>query len=69
MAARHQLEIEISPSGDVQVRVKGAQGKQCLKYVELLASVGKVKDQQLTSDYYEPEPVVQITDETKTRLA
>ncbi len=68
MAQRHQLEIEISPSGDVQVRVKGAKGKQCLKYVELLASVGTVRDKQMTSEYYEPEPTVRITDETKTRL-
>lgn len=68
MAAKHELEIEIAPTGEVQVRVKGAKGKQCLSYVELLNSMGEIKEQQLTSEYYEPEPGVSIVDQTRTRL-
>jgi hypothetical protein len=66
--ARHELEIEISTSGEINVHVKGAKGKQCLKYVELLGKLGKVKEQKLTGEYYEPGPTVQITDQTHTRV-
>ena len=68
MAARHELEIEISASGEVQVRVKGAKGKQCLNYVELFTQMGQVGDQKLTGEFYEPEPKVEITDQTRTRF-
>ena len=59
--AQHDVEIEISKSGEVTVHVKGAKGKACLAYAEWLTEViGKVKDQQLTSEYYEPEEQTQI---------
>lgn len=55
----HNIEIEIRPDGEVKVHIKGAKGKQCMKYVEFLKSiVGPVKSQQLTHEYYEPEPRV-----------
>ncbi|HPC96771.1 MAG TPA: DUF2997 domain-containing protein [Sedimentisphaerales bacterium] len=54
--AQHEVEISISKTGDVRVHVKGAKGKACTAYAKWLAEiVGKVKDQQLTSEYYEPE--------------
>ena len=54
--AQHELEIEISVTGEVKVNVKGAKGKACLEYAEWMAQVvGQIKDQQLTSEYYEPE--------------
>lgn len=68
MAAKHELEIEIGPTGDVQVHVKGAKGKQCLNYVELFSQMGQVKDQQLTGEFYEPEGKVGIIDQMKTRF-
>ncbi len=67
MAAKHELEIEITADGKMEVRVKGAKGKRCLDYVQVLGSVGKVTDQQLTSEFYEPEPGVFITDQTHTK--
>ena len=67
MATKHELEVEISANGKVEVRVKGAKGKRCLDYVQLFNTVGKVGEQQLTSEYYEPEPGVFITDQTRTR--
>ncbi len=67
MATKHELEIEISASGKVDVRVKGAKGKKCLDYVQLFNNVGRVSDQQLTSEYYEPEPGVFIVDHTEAR--
>ena len=54
--AQHEVEIEITKQGEVKVHIKGAKGKACLEYAQWLTElVGKVKDQQLTSEYYEPE--------------
>ncbi|OHB75290.1 MAG: hypothetical protein A2Z25_12810 [Planctomycetes bacterium RBG_16_55_9] len=59
--AQHDVEITISKSGEVKVHVKGVKGKGCLEYAEWLAEVvGKVKDRQLTSEYYEPETKAKI---------
>ncbi len=67
--AQHEVEITISRTGEVKVHVKGAKGKACLEYSKWLAKViGKVKDQQLTSEYYEPETKARIdlTQDLKT---
>lgn len=54
--AQHEIEITILKSGEVKVHVKGAKGKACMEYSKWLAKVvGTVKDQKLTSEYYEPE--------------
>lgn len=66
--AKHELQIEISPEGLVEVRVKGAKGKKCLNYVEVFQAMGKVSNQQLTGEYYEPDADVSIADHTQTRL-
>ncbi len=59
--AQHEVEITISKSGEVKVHVKGVKGKGCLEYSKWLAEiVGKVKDQQLTSEYYEPDTKARI---------
>ena len=67
--AQHEVEITISRTGEVKVHVKGAKGKACLEYAKWLTKViGKVKDQQLTSEYYEPETKARIdlTQDLKT---
>ena len=54
--AQHEVEITISKTGEVRVHVRGVKGKGCMAYAEWLSKiVGKVKDQKLTSEYYEPE--------------
>lgn len=59
--AQHELEITIDPNGQVKVHVKGAKGKACMEYAKWLTEViGKVKDQKLTSEYYEPETKARI---------
>lgn len=59
--AQHEVEITISKDGEVRVQVKGIKGKGCLGYAEWLTEVvGKVKDQKLTSEYYEPETKARI---------
>ncbi len=54
--AQHEVEIVISKTGQVKVHVKGVKGKGCLEYAQWLSKVvGKISDQKLTSEYYEPE--------------
>lgn len=53
--AQHEVEIFISKTGEVKVHVKGVKGKGCLEYAKWLTKViGKLKEQQLTNEYYEP---------------
>ena len=66
--AQHEVEITISKTGEVKVHIKGVKGKNCLAYSQWLAEVvGKVKDQQLTSEYYEPEVKAKIDLEQNLR--
>ncbi len=59
--AQHEVEINISKTGEVKVHIKGAKGKACLAYSEWLSKlIGKVKEQQYTSEYYEPETKARI---------
>ena len=59
--AQHEVEITIAKDGEVRVHVKGAKGKNCVAYAKWLAEIiGKVKNQQLTSEYYEPETKARI---------
>jgi hypothetical protein len=64
---QRDVEITITKTGEVKVHVKGIKGKACLKFATLLANaVGKVKTQQLTSEYYEPDEKTRI-DVTQTQ--
>lgn len=54
--ANHEVEIIITSDGQVKAHVKGAKGKACMEYAKWLESVvGRISNQQLTSEYYEPE--------------
>jgi hypothetical protein len=54
--AEHEVEIVISKDGEVRVHIKGVKGKGCMEYARWLTRiVGRVKDQKVTSEYYEPE--------------
>ena len=59
--AQHEAEITISKNGEVKIHIKGVKGKGCVEYARWLTEiVGKVKSQQLTSEYYEPETKARI---------
>jgi hypothetical protein len=59
--AQHEVDITISKTGEVKVHIKGAKGKSCMAYSKWLTEIiGKVKDQHLTSEYYEPETKARI---------
>jgi len=66
--AQHEVEITISKTGEVKVHIKGVKGKSCLAYSKWLTElIGKVKDQQLTSEFYEPEIKARIDVEQDLR--
>ena len=51
---KEELEIHISPEGQVTLDVKGRKGKACLETVDAFKKLlGPVKEQKLTSEYYE----------------
>lgn len=54
--AQHDIEITISKTGEVKVHIEGVKGKGCLEYAKWLSKIiGKVENQKMTSEYYEPE--------------
>ena len=54
MATKHEIEVVISPDGQVKLDVKGMKGPSCLPGVKKLAdAVGELKSQDLTSEFYE----------------
>jgi hypothetical protein len=66
--AQHEVEITISKSGEVKAHIKGVKGKACMAYAKWLAEVvGRINDQQLTSEYYEPDVKARINLEQDLR--
>jgi len=49
-----EVEIEISPTGQVMIRTFGIKGARCIDAAEFLARiVGQEESRELTSEYYE----------------
>jgi hypothetical protein len=58
--AKEELEIEISPTGQVTMRTIGIKGPKCLDYADLLVRiVGREESRELTSEYYEADAQIQ----------
>ncbi|HZS42578.1 MAG TPA: DUF2997 domain-containing protein [Polyangia bacterium] len=57
-AERKELEITISPDGEVSVQVKCIKGQSCVDETKFLEDAlgGKVESRELTPEYYE-QPV------------
>ena len=55
MSERKELEITISPDGEVSVQVKCIKGQSCVDETKFLEDAlgGKVESRELTSEYYE----------------
>lgn len=63
-----ELEIEISPTGQVTVRTVGIKGERCLDAAASIARlVGQEESRTLTSEYYEAEQSVQQTQSVQQR--
>lgn len=57
---QREFEITIGPGGTVDLHIKGYKGKGCLDAVKMFEKiVGEVKAQRETSEFYEPEELVQ----------
>ncbi len=51
-----EMEIIIDASGEVQIRIKGAHGNECLQFSEWIeAALGRVLTREWTREYYEKE--------------
>ncbi len=57
---QREFEVVIGPTGTVEVTVKGYKGKGCLAAVKIFEQVvGELKSEQKTSEFYEPDELVQ----------
>lgn len=53
MADRHELNIIISETGDVQIEVSGVKGPQCLKITEDIENaLGEIISREKKSEFY-----------------
>ena len=65
MAQKVELEVEISPDGEVSFTVKGLKGHGCMDLAKQLEeALGEVQEQTRTPEYYETQQVVQTTKRT-----
>ena len=63
---KHEIEVIITPQGDVQLVTHGIKGPKCLDVVKFLEeALGEVKSRRYTADYYEPD--VHITDQAQVK--
>lgn len=59
--AQREFNITIGADGSVEVHVKGYKGRSCTEAVKLFQQiVGEIKAEQKTSEFYEPEELVQF---------
>jgi hypothetical protein len=66
---KEELEILIDETGNIIMHVHGVKGKSCVKQAEEIANnVGRIINQSYTSEYYDPNQKVGITDSTQTRI-
>lgn len=62
MASKVEIEIEIGPTGEVKLEVKGAKGHGCLDLSKLFEeAVGEVTEQKRTAEYFQAAAVQQTT--------
>ena len=58
---QREFDITIEPDGTVELYVKGFKGKRCLEMAKVFEElVGEMSSQRETSEFYEPDQVVQI---------
>jgi invasion protein IalB len=56
-----EFDINIGADGMVELHVKGIKGKGCLEVVKLFEQiVGELREEQKTSEFYEPEEQVRF---------
>ena len=67
MSERKELEITITPDGEVQVLVKCVKGASCVEETKFLEEAlgNTVESRELTDEYYEQPQGVTQTQKTK----
>ncbi|HNY10583.1 MAG TPA: DUF2997 domain-containing protein [Candidatus Wallbacteria bacterium] len=66
MTPKHEIDIEITETGEVKAHIKGIPGKGCAEIGKILKDiVGEVKSESKTSEYYQPEPRIDTRVEGK----
>lgn len=54
MAGKSELDVEISPAGEVKIHIRGIKGQRCLELMKKIEKeLGSVSEQKPTSEYYE----------------
>jgi hypothetical protein len=54
MAVKIEIEVEIDENGEVKMKTHGLKGNECIDELKSFEkSLGKMKDTQKTSEYYE----------------
>ena len=62
MAVKQELQISITPEGEVKIEVKGVKGADCTEVTkEIEEALGVVTDRQYTGEYYQQEQSTQTT--------
>ncbi|MBX3744694.1 MAG: DUF2997 domain-containing protein [Verrucomicrobiae bacterium] len=52
---QREYDITIGPDGSVEIHVQGHKGRSCLDAIKVFQEiVGELKEQRLTSEFYEP---------------
>jgi len=61
-----EFNITIQADGSVELHVQGYKGKSCLEAMRMFEKVvGELQSQRETSEFYEPDEVVQYRQEQK----
>ena len=67
MAKKREIIITIGPDGDVQIKVEGVGGSDCVDFTKFLEEeLGDVTEREFTSEYYqeEEEQVIEVGSES-----
>jgi hypothetical protein len=65
MAEKHDMEIIITPDGQVKMEIKGMKGPACVPAIQKVAEkLGRVDTQNLKPEYYE-KPATGTKDQTR----
>ena len=63
---QREFNITIQADGSVELHVQGYKGKSCLEAMRMFEKVvGELQSQRETSEFYEPDEVVQYRQEQK----
>lgn len=65
MVERHDLNIVISETGEIEITVEGVNGPKCLKLTDFLEEdLGDVISREKTSEYYKDDIATDVNIET-----